>query len=82
MLNTVQLDLISYTKNSISVDINRSQGWVEITDLKDADNCFFLQGEDGYSFVDRLDELSDLYPDVNFDDLEYLAAYDYCGMFS
>lgn len=80
MLDTIQLDLVNYAKNSFNIDINRSQGWVTITDIADKDNSIFLQGDEGYNFVDKLDELSDLYPDASFEDIEYLAAYDYCDL--
>jgi hypothetical protein len=37
----------------------------------------FLQGDDAEEFIDKLDELSEQCPDLDFDIIERAAAYDY-----
>lgn len=66
-----------FTRNSkVSVEINRSMGWVDIVE-EGHDTGVFMQGDEADTFIDELDKLSEQLPDVDFETLELSMAYDY-----
>lgn len=53
----------------VSVKVCRKHDTVEIRDVTGDQEDIYLQGEDGYEFIVKLDGLIDQAPDVTFEDV-------------
>lgn len=62
-------------RSGVTVNINRRLDWV---DLKAGESGeIFLQGDDAVSFINRCDELSTQFEELDFGTIEQYVAYDY-----
>ena len=73
--------MIDYARNSIIIEIDRIHGYVSITDSQNNENHIFLQDEEGYNFIDRVNEAWNSY-DLTVEEAEFLIAYPYCDIWN
>ena len=66
--------------SGVSVDINRSQSWVDMQ--ADGETKVFLQGHEADSFIDAVDEMAEQLPDVDYGIIELSFCYDYLTIIS
>lgn len=79
-MNSIQQSMSDYARNSVTVDINSSQFWVTIKNIRDGESLF-LQGDEAVEFISQYESLCELYPDNTFYELALLTAYPYCDSF-
>lgn len=75
--NDIQREIITNVKALATVEVNTSQGWVEITDKNDPENSLFLQGDDGYSFIDKAQAMYDTNEDISLEEAYLFFADEY-----
>ena len=79
-MNTSQKQQIEFTKNSATVHVNTSMGWVNIVDKADDANSVFLQGHDAGSFLEEAVTFYNTAGDVSMEDAYNFIAYDYLDL--
>ena len=78
----VQRQIIANVKAQSTVEVNTSQGWVQINDKNDHENSIFLQGEDGYAFIDKAKAMYDTNEDISLEDAYLFFADEYLVLFA
>lgn len=73
----IQRQIIANVKAQCTVEVNTSQGWVQINDKNDRENSIFLQGEDGYEFIDNAEVMYDTNEDISLEDAYLFFADEY-----
>lgn len=76
-LEQVITDDAAYCRD-VSITVCRSLGTVAIEDITREQSDIFLQGRDGLNFIDRLDTLVDVAPEVIVMDVIKHLAKPYC----
>ena len=67
-----------YTRNSnVEVDYDSAYGWVSIHDADDKGNGVFLQGDEGYAWIDEMRRVWEEVGDMGEDEVCLALAYDY-----
>ena len=70
-----------YVENSgVSIDINRSQSWVDIQST--GETKIGLQGHEADEFIAAVDKMSEEFPDINCGTIELSFCYDYLTILS
>ena len=71
---------IALFDNSAVVAVDRLHGWVTITDGKFSNgSTAFLQGDEGYDFINKADELFNQ-GELSMDECYRFYAYDYLDL--
>lgn len=78
----IQREIIANLKTQATVEVNTSQGWVEITNKNDPENSLFLQGDEGYSFIDKAQAMYDTNEDISLEDAYLFFADEYLVLFA
>lgn len=67
-----------YTRNSgVEVDIDEPMGTVNIFETHNPDCCVFLQGDEGYTWIDEWREIWEKVGDLGLDECALAQAYPY-----
>ncbi len=77
-LTEILLDQANYVVNSgVAVDYDEEMGTVCIYEVDNDENCFYLQGNEGYDWVEKMKQVWEEAGNLSLQNAELAAAYPY-----